>query len=96
MLDSVLVVYCFSLQARAMKYTMTLHLKGLAPMEAAKVWYMRTVGKQQWSSIAAKVKTIAGNVPGSELVRVTLAGVATSKRHPAFALLQANSLEPRI
>ena len=35
-----------------MKHTMTLHPKGLAPMEAAKVWYMRTVGKEQWPDIA--------------------------------------------
>ena len=73
-----------------MKFSITLHPKGLAPLEAAKAWYLRKKGKESWLEIKKKVKTVQGKRPGQRALEnaVRRQGKLKKAVYPAIGLCQ--------
>ena len=71
-----------------MKYTITVHPKGLSPAASAKAWYLRKKAKEPWSKILDQVKTVSGKRPGQKAVEYAVQRQDKLKRKELFPTLK--------
>ena len=68
-----------------MKYTATVHPKGLNPFQSAKAWMLRKKLKQPWAKIRTQLRTMSGDRPNKHAMRNAVARVQASSTKDGFS-----------
>ena len=59
--------------------TLSMHPRGLAPVEAAKAWYLKTQAKKSWSEIRSMTQNAQGKTPSVNACRNAVVRMKTAK-----------------
>ena len=68
-----------------MKYTATVHPKGLNPFQSAKAWVLRKKLKQPWEKVRLQLRTMSGERPQKAAMRNAVARVQASSTRNGFS-----------